>query len=275
MLFEQAFMSLPEFLTGLPYQSPDFEGTLLSAFSMAVLQELNGRNINNPISCLRSEVKYRDTTEMRADLHLDLEAMKILTPELKQYGIYQHNWLEAKYFRLNINNKPTIDSLKVVLLLLKDIIRLVTLPPENNISDSKAARYLLHAYQGDPKKHIAKKKNTKNNIRGFTRSWATKMQKSGSQTIETLHLKDEVKQLDSVTGSGLRSLEFQLDIMNFTYEPKVNSEEVFSFYLSRIDDFKISEDSEWYMRKDGKITESSAGAMKKINQAVITGLITS
>ncbi|MEZ5443427.1 MAG: hypothetical protein R3F15_18295 [Lysobacterales bacterium] len=110
MLFEQAFMSLPEFLTGLPYQEFEFEGTLMSAFSMAVLQELNGRNINNPISCLRSEVTYLAPGK-RADLHLDLEAMNILTPALNQYGIRRHNWLEAKYFAQPAGN-PTVDRVK-------------------------------------------------------------------------------------------------------------------------------------------------------------------
>lgn len=116
MLFEQAFMSLPEFLTGLPYQEFDYEGTLMSAFSMAVLQELNGRNINNPISCLRSEVTYPAAPGKRADLHLDLEAMNILTPALNQYGIRRHNWLEAKYFKLNGAGHPTVDRVKVMLL---------------------------------------------------------------------------------------------------------------------------------------------------------------
>lgn len=276
MLYEQAFMSLPEFLTGFPYKGFDYEGTLMSAFSMAVLQELNGRNINNPISCLRSEVTYPAAPGKRADIHLDLAEMKILTPELKQYGVYQHNWLEAKYFRLNENGKPTVDSLKVVLLLLKDIIRLVTLPPENSFPDSEAARFLLHAYQGEPKTHIAEKKNSRKNgsggVVGFTRSWAKKIRSAGIQTIDTIHANNEVNQFDAIIGAPLRKLDLTLNVTNLVYEPRNAGNSVYWCYLTRIDDFKVSLENMWYERKDGTLTESEQGARDQIVASVVAGL---
>jgi len=244
----------------------------MSAFSMAVLQELNGRNINNPISCLRSEVTYLESSGKRADIHLDLEAMNILTPELKLYGVYRHNWLEAKYFRLNENGKPTVDSLKVVLLLLKDIIRLVTLPPENSFPDSEAARFLLHAYQGEPKKHIAEKKNGRGGAAGFTRSWAKKIRSAGIQTIDTIHANDEVNQFDTVIGASLRTLDLTLKVSNLVYEPRNTENSVYWCYLTRIDDFKVSLGDSWYERKDGRLTESEAGARSNILNSVMTGL---
>lgn len=272
MLYEQAFMSLPEFLTGLPYQNFDYEGTLMSAFSMAVLQELNGRNINNPISCLRSEVTYPVAPGKRADLHLDLQAMNILTPELSKYGIYRNNWLEAKYFRTNDNKKPTVDALKVVLLILKDIIRLVSLLPENDFPTSSAASYLLHAYQGNPKKHIAEKKNSKGEAIGFTRSWVKKIRLAGLQEVEKIHAKDEVGQFDTLIGKSLRGLEISFKATNFIYEPSAQDESVFWCYLTRIDDFKVSLDQDWYERKLGKYSESSKGARNTIIAAIVAGL---
>lgn len=272
MLYEQAFMSLPEFLTGLPYQNFDYEGTLMSAFSMAVLQELNGRNINNPISCLRSEVTYPIAPGKRADIHLDLDAMNILTPELRKYGIYRNNWLEAKYFRLNDAGNPTVDSLKVVLLILKDIIRLVSLPPENDFPTSSAASYLLHAYQGNPKKHIAEKKNSRGGATGFTRSWAKKIRLAGIQEIDQIHAQNEVGQFDSVIGSALRNLEISFKATNFVYEPSTQDTSVFWCYLTRIDDFKVCVGQDWYERKSGVYTESSAGARNTIIAAIVAGL---
>lgn len=272
MLYEQAFMSLPEFLTGLPYENFDYEGTLMSAFSMAVLQELNGRNINNPISCLRSEVTYPVAPGKRADIHLDLEAMNILTPDLKQYGVYRHNWLEAKYFRLNDAGKPTVDSLKVVLLILKDIIRLVTLPPENSFPSSESARFLLHAYQGQPSKHIAEKKTRRGGTAGFTRSWARKIRSAGIQKIDTILAQNEVNQFDTIIGAQLRGLELEFQVTNLTYEPRSNENCVYWCYLTKIDDFKVSLGDEWYERKDGNFTESGAGARENIVAAVVAGL---
>ena len=61
-------MALPEFLTGTPFQRYQFEGTVVTAFAMAVLQELNSRNVQNPISLLRSEVEYPVDRAKRADL---------------------------------------------------------------------------------------------------------------------------------------------------------------------------------------------------------------
>lgn len=48
MLIEQAFLALPEILHGWGYQDQDYEAGLVNAFSLALLQVLNGRNAPNP-----------------------------------------------------------------------------------------------------------------------------------------------------------------------------------------------------------------------------------
>ncbi|MDD2769197.1 MAG: hypothetical protein PHT19_10715 [Methylococcus sp.] len=272
MLYEQAFVSLPEFLTGLPYQNFDYERTLLSAFSMAVLQELNGRNINNPISCLRSEVEYPAAPGKRADLRLDLGAMKIMTPALSQYGIFQDNWLEAKYFKLNDNGRPTVDKLKVTLLLLKDIIRLVTLLPETIGQPSQCGRYLLHAYQGLPKEHIAEKKNTQNGKSGFTRSWVKSIRTTGRQQIGNVHAQQEVGQFDIVIGANLRQLQLEFEATTFAYEPRTDDSTVYWCYLTRIDDFKVTLGQYWLQRKGDQLTESGANAYNTLVESIVAGL---
>ena len=60
MLFEQALYSLPEILLGNDYSKTNYELGLVSAFSQVVLQELNGRNVLNPISCLTSEFPIKE-----------------------------------------------------------------------------------------------------------------------------------------------------------------------------------------------------------------------
>ena len=272
MLYEQAFVSLPEFLTGLPYRHFDYEGTLMSAFAMAVLQELNGRNINNPISCLRSEVGYHAAPGKRADLHLDLGAMNIMTPTLAQYGVFQHNWLEAKYFKLNKDGHPTVDKLKVTLLLLKDIIRLVALPPEQIGQPSQCGRYLLHAYQGPARKHIAEKKNTQNANPGFTRNWVKLIRTTGQQQITNVHAQQEVGQFDTVIGVNLRQLQLVFGATTFAYEPRTDDSSAYWCYLTRIDDFKVTLGQEWFKREGDRLSESGPNAYSTLVANVVAAL---
>ena len=240
----------------------------MSAFSMAVLQELNGRNINNPISCLRSEVIYPAAPGKRADLHLDLEAMNILTPALNQYGIRRLNWLEAKYFRLNSAGNPTVDRVKVMLLLLKDLIRLACYPPEKDLPNSQASRYLLHAYQGVPTAHIAEKKNSARGAVGFTRSWVKKIRVPGLQTVDQIHASQEVGQFNAVIGAGLRGLEFEFSLTTFAYEPGVPGNNVYWCYLSRLEDFKVTLAGNWFSRTGNTLAESIPNALADTVAAV-------
>lgn len=94
LIFEQAFMAMPEFLTGTPFSEYQFEATIANAFSLAILQELNSRNVQNPISLLRSEVLYHGTSK-HADVHINLSSLNIFNENFASYGFYQDNWLEA------------------------------------------------------------------------------------------------------------------------------------------------------------------------------------
>ena len=136
MLIEQAFHSLPEILLGRPYKQHDYEGGLVSAFSMALLQEFNGRSVPNPIASLRAEERYSSRRligsngkprYLRADLHVDLESVKVSSASLSSYGWRHSNWIEAKFFRRPRNG--TVPKTTNAGLLFADLLRLVTLVP--------------------------------------------------------------------------------------------------------------------------------------------------
>ena len=271
MLFEQAFMSLPEFLLGTPYSHYGHEGTLVTAYSMAILQELNGRNVNNPIACLRGEARYKIASSRRADIHLDLESMNVLNDALTRYCIKQHNWLEAKFWRLNDAGKPTVDRVKAVLLMLKDLIRLSVFPDEplSSDSDSISARYLLHGYQSDPKKLLAFKKNSKNGIPGFTRSWTSKIRIAGEQNgLKSFNLDREVTQFDGFIGAKLRELTLSLDVTNFAYVPCNPDPQDYWLYLTRLDTIGMEHDGVSFEIAGGCLTESVEGSYETIGQFV-------
>lgn len=153
MLIEQAFYNLPEILVGARYPTQGYEGGLVAAFSMAILQELNGRNANNPISHLIAERLYqsevigkaqgrkqhlyqtdpfRDANDkpryLRADLHVSLGDLRTGTHALSRYGWRWSNWIEAKFYRdCPSSHSPQKSSHGG--LLAADLMRLMALPP--------------------------------------------------------------------------------------------------------------------------------------------------
>lgn len=58
MIVEQAFIALPELLLGNYYAIQEYEAGIVGSLSMAILQELNGRNVSHPIQHLQAERRY-------------------------------------------------------------------------------------------------------------------------------------------------------------------------------------------------------------------------
>lgn len=74
MIIEQALMNLPETMVGAGFGHKNYEGSIVSAFSLAILQSLNSRNIPNPMSCIIAEYAYERTQSknLRVDLKISL-----------------------------------------------------------------------------------------------------------------------------------------------------------------------------------------------------------
>ncbi|HAS6043650.1 TPA: hypothetical protein I7115_09125 [Vibrio vulnificus] len=260
MIFEQAFMALPEFLTGTPFKRYQFEGTIVTAYSMAVLQELNSRNVPNPISLLRSEVNYPVDERKRADLHIDLGKLGLFNEELQSYGFYENNWLEAKFCRLGNAGKPVTSPLDSTFLLLKDLIRLCSLVPDNQLENdpSNSGRYLLHAYQGDPTQYFVFKRN-QNKARS-ERTWISQLLESGSKVIEVNDLRSEkTASFTKKVGRKAGMIKLKVNVTNFVHTPKPYTDDVYHIVLTRIDDFEVKVGKRTFGRNQGKIIESTSG----------------
>lgn len=269
MLIEQAFMALPELLTGAPFKKYKNEGTVVTAFSMAVLQELNSRNVLNPVASLREEVNYPVAPNWRADLHLDLDALKIFTPDLSLYGYYQNNWLEAKFCRLGETGSPTVTNIKSTFLLLKDAIRLCALPPDSlAASMSESGRYLLHAYQGDPDQYFTYKRNGKGSR--SERKWIEPLLTPGKQEIRTFELgREKNSTFSEVVGECAHYIRLSATLTNICHIPSSYGEGVYYIVLTRIDDFRVGIGSRWFSRKGGVMNESHNGAMYEVQKAAV------
>ncbi|MDU8618735.1 hypothetical protein RYB67_09195 [Pseudomonas syringae] len=260
MIFEQAFMSLPEFLTGTPFQRYQFEGTIVTAFSMAVLQELNSRNVPNPVSILRAEVGYPIDDRKRADLHIDLRKLNLFNDDLQSYGFYENNWLEAKFCRLSKSGKVVTATLTSTFLMLKDLIRLCSLVPDNQLQGdhSTSGRYLLHAYQGDPSQYFNYNRNQ--NKSRAEREWIKPLIDSGRQTIKINDLRLETTQeFKKCVGKRAGRINMEATVTNFVHIPREYNDGVYHIVLTRIEDFQIFSGKRSFGRKNGKIFESGNG----------------
>lgn len=257
MLFEQAFMALPEFLVGAPYLRYDQEATLVTAFTMSVLQELNGRNIDNPISVIREEVRYVPKRNLMADAHIREDATGPLSDALRRYGTRPEAFLEAKYFRKKAAGRPTLDSTKAALDLIRDVIRLCCLPNEVVGAPPKHSRYLLHSYQDSIKDFLTKTKRKQKAklgkpaadgkppvppepVRpGFQRVWIDHLTTAGEHKFHGFRLADESTQFRGRVGEPLRTLTISGTVTNFVQTASPGPDTTFALVLSRFDKIKV------------------------------------
>lgn len=253
MIFEQAFMAMPEFLTGTPFSAYQFEATIANAFTLAMLQELNSRNVQNPISLLRSEVSYPGTGK-HADIHIGLGPLEIFNEKFASYGYYEDNWLEAKFCRLSTAGTPVVPPLTSTHLLLKDLLRLCMMVPDAPPGDaSSSGRYLLHAYQNNPSQYLVHKRNSGGSR--TERVWLSPLLEAGDQHLVIRDLgKERTKSFDVNVGKKAALYEVEAHITNLVHKPRTASPNVYYIVLTRINDFSVMKGNLLYGRSNGQTT---------------------
>ncbi|MBP8232133.1 MAG: hypothetical protein KAY22_07500 [Rhizorhabdus sp.] len=254
MLIEQAFLNLPEILHGSGYQTQEYEGGIIGAFSLAVLQALNGHNTPNPIACIQVERPYRPNGQFaglqqarhfRADFFLNISRLRVASSNLGHYGWRHFNWLEGKFFRRPSGTiaEPSISNrTHNTGYLLADFIRLTTLLPEPSMTVprnrrrapydqgdwSSSARYLLHVYDAEPLRHLVPR----------DRPWVKSLIEPGRHTVLLEHLETETETTKKKIGD-LAGLRIEAHVTNTLISP-VYSDFRPSYYccLTRIDTFE-------------------------------------
>ena len=96
MILEGAFYKLPEILLVYTSSRSQYEATLANHLAMALLLELNARNVQMPQSRIHIEQPYPVTktgAAYRADLYVDLSEVST-SLRLPQYGFKDRNWIE-------------------------------------------------------------------------------------------------------------------------------------------------------------------------------------
>lgn len=255
MLIEQSFYSLPEILHGSGYQTQNYESGLMTAFTLSLLQVLNGCNVPNPIGCLQSEKLFRSNglyksvsspRYLRADLFADFSRLYVANKRLSQYGWRHHSWLECKFMRgqaglngdVHASNKSPVTG-----AVLADLLRLSLLVPEDenhsrqsiprqdeDKKKTRSSRYFLHVYDADPKFYLTVK----------SRLWCKNLVSVGAQKLHFLNLDAEPLAFKKLIGE-LPGLEVKLSVTNFHSGPMhVAHRPVYWFWLTRIDKIEAS-----------------------------------
>jgi hypothetical protein len=261
MIIEQAFFALPELLLGNLYAVQDYEAGIVGVFSMAILQELNGRNISHPIRHLQAERRYNPNLPRRADLYVNSRQLMVTNRRLGNYGWRHYNWIEAKFYRSKSNvqrhatNKSTHQG-----QLIADLIRLTCLVPLRLGNQDSNGRYFLHVYDDEPQYYLAYQ----------NRPWVKALHQAGRQDIVIDQLSEESDTAKGQFGKGLENLQIQAAITNLVNYPVSTpvSEKHYWCILTRLDAFSVTHGDRWFQIHTNRTTqESAAGAhMAVVNQ---------
>ena len=252
MILEQAFFHLPEILAGARYPRQRYEGGIVSAYCLALLQTLNGRNISNPISCLQAERPFRTRgwdrgdsgaiRYLRSDLHVRLDRLEVGSELLSAYGFRFSNWMEAKFFRKSTSSKQQNTG-----HLLEDLIRLLALVPKKVVSEEDqrdiAGRYLLHVYESfTPNKYLSAKRQVGEGTE--LRKWLTPLISGGPAKCERIRLAEyETDGILKQINEKLGDLEIEFEATTWRLGPTFDLGDHVRQYvclLSRIDSFTVS-----------------------------------
>lgn len=294
MIIEQAFYQLPEILVGSGYPSQDYESGIVAALSMSLLQQLNGRNIQNPLSLIQMEKPFRENRAywkdadgkkryLRADLHFNSYPIAAGNPRLSKYGWRHSNWIEAKFFRsTDSKGNPCKSSNQAVNTadLLADLLRIMILVRRQvSKKDGKvfSGRYLLHVYLRQLSDHLCLQRNvptdrqTNNGEKRETRPWLAAITNPGRQPRTSLRLGDETETIKKGLNKNLNDVTIEFSSENFVITPATEDSVTPNYvcHLTRIDEFTVTYGADhWGVGPDRKEIESSAGAFTRIRDHV-------
>lgn len=265
MIIEQAFHNLPEIMTGFGYPQQDYEGGVVGALAMALLQELNGRNLPNPISAMKLEAPFRPKADafpgisnakrhLRCDMRVDGSRLRVGSKRLATYGWRHNSWIECKFFRsFDKDGQPKRTTNYAVNTggLLADVLRLGCLVPvEKDKSElCKSGRYLLHVYANAIGDHILRSyKKKSNNSQDKPRPWVAAITTVGKHLLTDYLLSSETPSVLNAVGKGLKNLKVSAVFTNYILEPqRAQSGNVgYVFVLTRIDGFKAEHEESWF-----------------------------
>jgi hypothetical protein len=254
MIIEGAFYKRPELLLGHAFPSWQYESTLTNHKAMAVLLELNARNISLPQGRIHIERPYpveKPGPANRSDLYVDLDGVFAHGQWWPSYGIKAKNWVEVKFHggigRTSGTETKTGNAGRTV----KDILRLCLFVEEERSRHRDNGRYLLVGFNRERSAYLAFHKRSPN---WAERSWLRSMLSPGSHHLQ-ISLKDEARSFKEEIGRKFENasnpLELTLDVVTYSFEPYTQPTDFLYWgYLIRIVKLRIRLGTEELVYKD-------------------------
>jgi len=240
LIVENAFLKLPELLTSSFDHSDTFESTVVHLLAVAVLMELNSRNVERPFEHVFTEkpysVKDKDGRPIQADMLIKLEGAVPTRGRMELYGVREQNWIEVKAFLSSVRRGSPPPTTANAGRVLRDLLRLCLLPEELQGGIRQNGRYLLVVFACPPPQSIAMQS------RSGDRVWLSRLFTEGYTDLK-FDLSDEPKTLREAVGPGFirfPSLQGSLKLRTMMFQPEGNKNDpLFWGYLARIRYFQI------------------------------------
>jgi hypothetical protein len=235
---ENAFLKLPELLTSGDSPRDIFESTAVHLLAVAMLMELDSRNVSRAFEHVFTEKPYphtgKDGRPIHADLQVSLEKAIPITQRMLAYGARELNWIEVKAYlgsiRRNARPPRTANCGRIV----RDLIRLCILPKELVGSIRQNGRYMLLIFSDDPSESVALRK----------RKWLSSLLTEHYPDVR-IDLADEPRTLRQAVGPGFvqsADVKMNLRLRTMMFKPAEETAvaPVFWGYLVRIQYFRIA-----------------------------------
>lgn len=245
MIIESAFWKLPELLTrDYDLLRGTSEATVVHLLAVAILMELNARNVQRPFQYVEVEKPYpiprrESGVPIRADLFVDLGRIIPKTNDgpMALYGTRALNWIEAKTFFRSIKQGGTPARTANAGKIVRDLLRICLLPGQR-----LASRYLVLVFSGEPSQSLALQRSNQRE-----RAWLSRLLTEGYIDDVSFNLADEPQSLRKRVGPGFfdssdSELQFDLKLRTMTFQPKSQDlpSSAFWGYLIRIRFFHIA-----------------------------------
>ena len=231
MIIEGAFLKIPEILLNYDNKDDLYEANIVSLLTNAIILELNARNIDNPLMKLQLEKRYNSEKNIRCDLYTYFDFIK--DNKLNEYGYFNENWIEVKYFgdldRAKGNQTKTENAANI----MYDLYRLA----KNSDANISKGLYSLNIFGHNISKYLAFNRKDKSE-----RIWLRTLLKSGVNKF-SFNLDEEPPTQQNVFG-GVNKVEFSGKIRTLLFEPLCTENNQFSGYLIQILSFHLADEHE-------------------------------
>lgn len=231
MIIEGAFSKIPEVLINYENRDELYEANIVNILTNAIILELNARNIDNPLMKIQLEKRYHPSQNIRCDMYSKFDFLD--NKILPDYGYYQENWIEAKYYGGINRNAGSETKSENAASILYDLYRLA----KYTNGKQNIGLYCLCIFNSQPNSYLAfhrKQGNTE-------REWLSKLLATGINNI-SFSLDKEPNTVKKVFDLQ-NKVEFNAKTRTISFKPISDVGHQFHGYLIQLLSFCIKDDN--------------------------------